>query len=539
MPSGIGRLHAVDDEDVAHRRRRAACAARGRGTPGSMSVHVLGRLGDVRVGGDDRVAGSCGVLLAARGRAAALRDRRRRGRPRGSRTPFTTTARMPVRVGHQAVGAGGEVAHAPQRASSRRSRDRRPSTSAARPGARRPRSARPNTVGGLRRQPAHAVLEREHAASRAPSVPSSSVGAQASQSWLACAPASERPSMRRGMRRAARRRWLVGVQHGHAEARLEIGREREIEHEVDGVHAALRRDLAEVALGERRVGRVLGDLHVGEAAAERPRVAALAQRAPELGIGVDALLARAIRLRDRLEERHALERERRLHLELDSERPAGDLRDDRDAVAPAARPTALEHAAMAVGSEHAAEQRRPRHRAAGARARWRRARRGRSRGRSSPASRRGRPRRDSRRASRSPRATPRGSAPAGPRSRRASATSRSRSRARRRAARRATRARMRRDLVGRRLALGRLLAHHVQADRRVADERADVDRRAAALDRVEELGKGLERPVARRRRRAARRATCPRRSRACAGSARGAPGASARRRSRSCPSPPS
>ena len=97
-------------------------------------------------------------------------------------------------------------------------------------------------------------------------------------------------------------------------------------------------------------------------------------------------------------------------------------------------------------------------------------------------------------------------------------------------------ARMRRDLVGGRRALGRLLAHHVESHRRVADQRADVDRGAAALDRVEVLREGLERPVARRARRGARRATCPRRSRACAGSARGAPDGSARCRSRSCPS---
>ncbi len=43
-------------------------------------------------------------------------------------------------------------------------------------------------------------------------------------------------------------------------------------------------------------------------------------------------------------------------------------------------------------------------------------------------------------------------------------------------------------------ALGRLLAHHVHAHRGVPDERADVDRRSAFVDRVEILGEGLEGP---------------------------------------------
>jgi hypothetical protein len=76
-----------------------------------------------------------------------------------------------------------------------------------------------------------------------------------------------------------------------------------------------------------------------------------------------------------------------------------------------------------------------------------------------------------------------------------------RRRLRRREADRAGRERLRdecahrRDLRVRRLALRRLLAHDVESHRRVADERADVDRGAAALDRDEELREALERPV--------------------------------------------
>src|SRR5262249_18499447 len=44
-------------------------------------------------------------------------------------------------------------------------------------------------------------------------------------------------------------------------------------------------------------------------------------------------------------------------------------------------------------------------------------------------------------------------------------------------------------------ALGRLLAQDLQPYRRVADQRADVDRRAARLERVQELGEALERPL--------------------------------------------
>src|SRR5438876_817912 len=41
----------------------------------------------------------------------------------------------------------------------------------------------------------------------------------------------------------------------------------------------------------------------------------------------------------------------------------------------------------------------------------------------------------------------------------------------------------------------RLLAHHVEAHGGVPDERADVDRGAAPLDRAQELAEGLEGPV--------------------------------------------
>src|SRR6266446_1215061 len=52
------------------------------------------------------------------------------------------------------------------------------------------------------------------------------------------------------------------------------------------------------------------------------------------------------------------------------------------------------------------------------------------------------------------------------------------------------------ELVVRRLALGRLLAHDVEAHGRVAHERAHVDRGPAPLDRGQELTERLERPLA-------------------------------------------
>src|SRR5439155_312969 len=67
-------------------------------------------------------------------------------------------------------------------------------TSAAAPGARRPRSAMPKTSAGwvVRRRTASSSESTPRSRTQ---VPSSSVGAQASHSWLACAPASERPIM--------------------------------------------------------------------------------------------------------------------------------------------------------------------------------------------------------------------------------------------------------------------------------------------------------------------------------------------------------
>jgi hypothetical protein len=50
------------------------------------------------------------------------------------------------------------------------------------------------------------------------------------------------------------------------------------------------------------------------------------------------------------------------------------------------------------------------------------------------------------------------------------------------------------DLVGGRSALGRFLAHHIEAQRRVAEQGGHVDRRAARLQRVEILREGLEWP---------------------------------------------
>ena len=199
-----------------------------------------------------------------------LRDRRRRGRPRGSARCRSRRRRGCRSRRRPAVGAGGK-SHTRRSGAQPTVAGSKTTTSAARPGARRPRSAMPKTVGGLRRQPAHAVLERQHAACSRTQLPSSSVGAQASQSWLACAPASERPSIVAGCGEQLGDDGLVGVQDGHAEARLEIARQRQVEHEVDGVHAALGRDLAEAALLERRAradARVI--CMSAKRAAERP-----------------------------------------------------------------------------------------------------------------------------------------------------------------------------------------------------------------------------------------------------------------------------
>ena len=51
------------------------------------------------------------------------------------------------------------------------------------------------------------------------------------------------------------------------------------------------------------------------------------------------------------------------------------------------------------------------------------------------------------------------------------------------------------DLVVGGGALGRVLAHHVQAERCVAQTTRDIDRGAARARRVEELREGLERPL--------------------------------------------
>ena len=410
-----------------------------------MSVDVrVGRLGDVRIGGDDRVAGD-GLTHDGAPPPSTWPG----SGPSGSTTSWPSSrigdavhddGADACRIGHQPVGAGGEVPHAPQRAAAdgRGIEDDHVGGQARRQAA---AVGEPEHRGGLPRQ---AIARRLRATARRARVPRCRAARWARTRRTAGSRARPRRRGRASSRDAASSSATTTGSVFRTAMRKRVSRSLasdEIEHEVDDVHAALRRDLAEMALRERRVGRMLGDLHVGEAAAERPHGAALAQRAAEVGIGVQPSLARAIRLRDRPEERHALEREGRLHLELDGERPAGDLRDHRDAVR-LERGRLRQHAAMAVGSEHAAEERGPRHRAAGARGQWPRARRGRTRGRWSPASRRDRPRRDSRRASRSPPATPRGSAPAGPRRRRGWATSRSRSRARRGEARRATRARM-------------------------------------------------------------------------------------------------
>ena len=65
--------------------------------------------------------------------------------------------------------------------------------------------------------------------------PSRCVEKHASQSWLACAPASESPSTVSGSASSSADLVLVVVEDRHAEARLEVGRERQVEHEIDRV----------------------------------------------------------------------------------------------------------------------------------------------------------------------------------------------------------------------------------------------------------------------------------------------------------------
>ena len=254
----------------------------------------------------------------------------------------------------------------------------------------------------------------------------------------------------------------------------------------------LRRDVREASLRERRVGRVLGDLHVVERAREEAAVDLLAQRPSEFRVGVDDALAGEVGPGGRLHHRHALEREGRREVELEHQRAAGHLRDHADA-ARLQRCRPLEHRAVAIGPEHPAEQRRPADRAPGALLD------GGELGEEEPGAERrlhhvtGLGEATGQRRDLLPRgdaARHRTALPADVR-RRLGGSEADRARAQRLGDERAHRG----DLVRRRLALHRLLAHHVEADRGVAHERAHVDRGAAALDRVQVLRERLEGPL--------------------------------------------
>ena len=128
---------------------------------------------------------------------------------------------MPRASRDQAVGAGGEVAHAAQRrAADRRRIEDRHVGRAARP--RAARGPRGRTDPRLRAVSRRTASSSESTPFSRTQWPSSSVGAQASQSWLACAPASESPSMVAGCASSSATMALVGVQDRDAEARLEI-----------------------------------------------------------------------------------------------------------------------------------------------------------------------------------------------------------------------------------------------------------------------------------------------------------------------------
>src|SRR5438874_710823 len=190
-------LEPLDHEDVAHPLdvldvRRAVAELRV-----DVVDERVRRLGDVRVGRDDRMAHPARPPRSTRPGSGASGSTASRPSSRMT-TPFTTTARIPAasetsrsapagksytrRSGPQLTVAGSNTV-----------------TSAASPAARRPRSRMPKTSAGsdVRRRTASSsdrtLFSRIH-------LPSSAVGAQASQSWLACAPASDSPSIVAGWR---------------------------------------------------------------------------------------------------------------------------------------------------------------------------------------------------------------------------------------------------------------------------------------------------------------------------------------------------
>src|SRR5262249_46420668 len=186
---GNGNFQPLDDVDVAHAfhvlqtRRRVAIRRIDVGPR-------VGRLRDVRVGGDDRI-----VRDGTTHDAAPPASTRPGSGPLGSTTsppssragpPFTTAARMPAASDTRRSAPAGK-SHTRRRGLQPTVSGSKITTSAARPGARRPRSVSPKTAAGwpVRRW---TPASSESTPRSRTQVPSSSVGAQASHSWLACAP---------------------------------------------------------------------------------------------------------------------------------------------------------------------------------------------------------------------------------------------------------------------------------------------------------------------------------------------------------------
>ena len=108
-------------------------------------------------------------------------------------------------------------------------------------------------LGGPRGQHVHRLLELERALLAHPVA--EQVGREAGVAELARVRAGVRET-EHGVRREQQLRHLVLVEvHDRdAEARLELGRDAEVEHEIERVHAALAGDLGERALLETRLG---------------------------------------------------------------------------------------------------------------------------------------------------------------------------------------------------------------------------------------------------------------------------------------------
>ena len=161
---------------------------------------------------------------------------------------------------------------------------------------------------------------------------------------------------------------LLVVRHRHAEARFEIGRQAEIEQRVDRRHAELGSEVEQAALGELGPAGNLGDDGTAKSTAEQRRrlaVEPLPQLGTKLRIAIDRLLAFMIGLGHRPEHAHRLEDEWCLELELEVERPRRHLR-HYGVPRPLQRLGTSEHGGgIVVGQGRAGEQRGPAYRTAG------------------------------------------------------------------------------------------------------------------------------------------------------------------------------